>query len=181
MTAPTDSPILPYDVRPAAVLPWDPRSPEVARRLIALIEPVIPGATIEHIGSTAIPDCDGKGVIDLMLVYPAGGLAAAKAAVDGLGFQRWEAPGAHPDTRPVRIGAIEYDGTLFRAHVHLLAPDAPEVEQQRQFRDRLRADPKLVADYVATKRSIIARGITWGPSFGEAKSDFIRRVREEGS
>ena len=181
MTAPFDAAILSYEVRPAAVLPWDPRSPDVARRIIGLLAPVAPDATIEHIGSTAVPGCDGKGVIDVMLVYPPGGLEAAKAAVDALGFQRWEAPGAHPDTRPVRIGAIEHDGTVFRVHVHLLAPDSPEVAQQRQFRDRLRADPLLVADYIATKRAIIARGITWGPSFGEAKDDFIRRVREEGA
>ena len=180
MGSPRQLPILPYVVRPAAVHPWDPRAPEVARRLIETIQPVALGATIEHIGSTAVAGCDGKGVIDLMLVYPEGGLNRVKQVVDGFGFQRWEAPGAHPDSRPVRIGAIEHDGTFFRIHIHLISPDSEEVEHQRQFRDRLRADPQLVADYVATKREIIERGITWGPSFGEAKSDFIERVRKEG-
>lgn len=179
MSTPLNRPILPYEVRPAAVLPWDPRSPDVACRVIALIQPEAPGATIEHIGSTAVPGCDGKGVIDLMVIYPEGQLEVAKQAVDNLGFQRWEAPGAHPDSRPVRIGAIEHDGTIFRIHVHLLAPDSSEVAHQRQFRDRLRADPRLVADYIATKRAIIDQGVTWGPSFGEAKSEFIRQVREE--
>jgi len=177
MSVRNDRPILPYEVKPAAVLPWDARSPDVAQRVIALIAPEVPEATVEHIGSTAVPGCDGKGVIDLMLVYPAGALEVAKAAVDRLGFQRWDAPGAHPESRPVRIGAIEHDGALFRIHVHLLEADAAEVEQQRLFRDRLRANPALVANYVAVKREIIERGITWGPSFGEAKSAFIAGVR----
>lgn len=170
-------PILTYEVKPAAVRPWDPRSLAVAERVIGLLAPGMPEAIIEHIGSTAVPGCDGKGVIDLMLVYPSGALDRAKSAVDGLGFQRWEAPGAHPDSRPVRIGAIDHDGTVFRIHVHLLEAGSAEIEEQRAFRDRLRADPKLVAEYIATKREIIERGITWGPSFGEAKSAFIRSAR----
>ena len=170
--------ILPYEVMPAAVKPWDPRSGTVARRIIAMIESVFPEAVIEHIGSTAVPGCDGKGVIDLMLIYPSGELERAKQAVDRLGFQRWEAPGAHPDTRPVRIGAVDHDGTRFRIHVHLIAPESEEVEAQRRFRDRLLADPTLVQEYVATKRAIIAQGITYGPAFSDAKSAFIRNARE---
>lgn len=172
-----DQLILTYEVRPAAVRPWDPRSMAVANRVIGLIVPRIPEAIVEHIGSTAVAGCDGKGVIDLMLIYPTGALDRAKSAVDELGFQRWEAPGAHPDSRPVRIGAIEHDGTVFRIHVHLLEAGMAEVEEQRAFRDRLRADPQLVAEYIATKQEIIERGITWGPSFGEAKSAFIRANR----
>jgi len=30
-------------------------------------ESCLPESTIEHIGSTAVPDCPGKGVINLML------------------------------------------------------------------------------------------------------------------
>lgn len=169
--------MLPYEVRPAAVHPYDPRSPDVAKRLIDWLENEMPGATVEHIGSTAIPGCDGKGVIDLMLLYPPGRLEDAKGIVDRLGFQRWDAPDAHPESRPVRLGAIEHDGTIFRIHLHLIAPDSPEVAGQRRFRDRLRADPALVAAYVAKKRAIIASGITYGPRFADAKSEFIRAVR----
>ena len=37
--------------------------------------------------STAVPNCAGKGVIDLMLVYASGELTRTAAAVDALGFQ----------------------------------------------------------------------------------------------
>lgn len=168
-----DDAILEYEFRPAGCYPYDPRSPEVAARLIALIGARMPDAQIEHIGSTAVPNCDGKGVIDLMLLYAPGQLETAKAAVDNLGFQKWEGRDAFPDTRPVRLGAIMHDGTYFRVHVHLLANDAEEVARQRRFRDRLRADPDLVAGYVARKKAILDEGITYGPDYANAKDAFI--------
>lgn len=75
-----------YDDPAEIVRPWEPRGPEVAARLVALLTAAFPTGAAGHIGSTAIPGCDGKGVIDLMLVHPDGQLAAARDAVDGLGF-----------------------------------------------------------------------------------------------
>ena len=173
-----DDQILEYEIQPAAYRLYDPRSPQVAERLIAIISAQMLEAQVEHIGSTAVPNCDGKGVIDLMLLYQPGQLEAAKAAVDGLGFQKWEGRDAFPDTRPVRLGAIMHDGTLFRIHVHLLSIDADEVARQRLFRDRLRTDPALVEGYVARKRAILADGITYGPDYATAKDEFIAAAVE---
>ena len=168
-----------YDDPAAVVRPWDSRGPAVADRLIPLIGAAFPEGTVEHIGSTAIPGCDGKGVIDLMLLYRPGDLVAARDAVDGLGFQHHDAPGAHPDDRPVRIGTISHDGDTFRVHVHILAEDAPEVARQRHFRDSLRADPTLVAAYVADKRRIAAGGrVLDGGAYADAKGRFIASVNE---
>jgi GrpB-like predicted nucleotidyltransferase (UPF0157 family) len=171
--------ILPYDTRPASYHPYDPRAPEVAARLLALIAPALRNATVEHIGSTAIPGCAGKGVIDLMVVYEPGdgALAANRAAVERLGFVQWKAPRAHPDERPVMVGAIEHDGDRFRIHCHLIATDNEEIDRQRTFRDRLRADPALVAEYEAVKQGVLARGITYGPDYSEGKDEFIKRIQ----
>src|SRR5688572_4447384 len=94
-----DPVILPYETRPVSYHPYDPRAPQVAERVIALITPGLRNATVEHIGSTAIPGCAGKGVIDLMVVYDPepGALAAAHTAVEALGLVQWRAPRAHPD------------------------------------------------------------------------------------
>lgn len=170
-----------YEVRPAAYHPYDPRCPEVARRVIAMIASRLPEATVEHIGSTAVPGCAGKGVVDLMVVYPPGKLQDAKDAVDSLGFQHWEGPDAFGDDRPVRIGAVQYDGTEFRLHVHLIAADDPEVARQRAFRDKLRADPALVAAYCARKREILESGVTYGPHYADAKTEFIMGAVSESA
>ena len=168
-----------YDDPAAIVRPWDVRGPVVAERLVALIGAAFPDGAVEHIGSTAIPGCAGKGVIDLMLLYRPGDLLAARNAVDQLGFQRHDAPGAHPDERPVRIGTIDHDGETFRVHVHILAEDAAEVARQRHFRDALRADPALVEAYVADKRRIAAGGrVRDGGAYADAKGRFIASVNE---
>jgi len=54
----------PYTKLIAKYDPYDRRAPEVAECLRNKIESYLPEITIEHIGSTAIPDCPGKGVTD---------------------------------------------------------------------------------------------------------------------
>jgi GrpB-like predicted nucleotidyltransferase (UPF0157 family) len=160
-----------------AFRPYDPRCPEVARRVIALIGERFPEGRVEHVGSTAIPGCDGKGVVDLMLVYSAGRLAAARDAVDALGFQRQRPkPTAFPEERPVRVGSIVHDGETFRLHVHVIAADSPEVAEQLHFRDTLRSDPRLVAEYVAGKRAVLAAGVADSTEYNDGKDAFIKRV-----
>ena len=160
----------------AAYRSYDPRCPAVAQRVINLITAQMPDATVEHIGSTAIPECDGKGVVDLMLLYPPGRLAAGRETLDRLGFQRHDRPGAFSDDRPVRIGTIDHDGETFRLHVHVIAADAPEVVHQRAFRDTLRADPTFVAEYVARKRAVLAGGVSDSNDYNLGKDDFIKGV-----
>ena len=174
-------PPIPYTDPEAAFRPWDPRCPAVARRVAELIEAGAPWATVEHVGSTAVPGCDGKGVIDLMLLYPPGRLTEARDLLDGLGFQRFTAPWAFPEERPVRLGTIEHDGTTFRLHVHVLATVAAEVADQRRFRDALRADPALVASYVARKRAVLDAGVETSDAYNKGKDAVIRRILATGA
>src|SRR5579859_3483879 len=73
-----DPVIRPYEYWPAACHEHDPRSADVARKVASLIEPHLPGAVVEHFGSTSVPGCAGKGIVDLMLVYEDGQLADAR-------------------------------------------------------------------------------------------------------
>jgi GrpB-like predicted nucleotidyltransferase (UPF0157 family)/mannose-6-phosphate isomerase-like protein (cupin superfamily) len=163
----------PYEHRPAACHEHDPRSAEVARRILALIEPHLPGALVEHIGSTSVPGCAGKGIVDLMLVYPDGQLAAARDLLDAVGFQRQTGRDPFPEDRPMRTGSLVHDGTTFLLHVHVLAASSPEVPGLRAFRDRLRADPALVAAYVAAKKAILAGGCTDPIDYCYRKGEFV--------
>src|SRR5262245_33121696 len=110
---PPEPVIGPYERRPAACRDHDPRCAEVARRVAALVEPHLPGAVLEHVGSTAVPGCAGKGIVDLMLVYPEGQLAAARDVLDALGFQRQSGRDPFPEERPMRRGSVEHEGTTF--------------------------------------------------------------------
>ncbi|MBF6589636.1 MAG: GrpB family protein [Ktedonobacterales bacterium] len=173
-------PIGHYEKLPAACCDWDPQAPMVAARIGTLITRHLPDVTVEHIGSTAIPGCAGKGIIDLQVLYPAGRLPAVRDALDSLGFQRQQGRDPWPEERPMRVGAVEHAGTCFRIHAHVVAADAPEVTATRAFRDRLRADATLRDAYMARKRAIIASGISDTYEYTLAKGDFVRDTLAAG-
>jgi GrpB-like predicted nucleotidyltransferase (UPF0157 family)/mannose-6-phosphate isomerase-like protein (cupin superfamily) len=162
-----------YEDRPAACHEYDPRSAEVAREVAVLIEPHLGGASVEHVGSTSVPGCAGKGIVDLMLLYPDGQLAAARDVLDALGFQRQTTRDPFPEDRPMRTGSVAHAGATFNLHVHVIAASSPEVQVLREFRDRLRADAALVAAYVAAKKAILADGCTDPLDYCYRKGEFV--------
>src|SRR5262249_25679033 len=140
----------------------------------------LPGVTVEHIGSTSVPGCAGKGIVDLMLLYPERQLAAARDVLDALGFQRQTTRDPFPEDRPMRTGSMVYDGMTFLLHLHVIAAGSPEVEELRRFRDRLRADPDLVASYIAAKKAILASGVTDSVDYCLRKGQFVQQALRDG-
>ena len=82
--------------------PWDPRGPAAANCVMRMLQAALPGIEIEHVGSKAVSGCDGKGILDLMLLIPDGHLSEVCAIVDGMGFQHQSGGKKHPDSRPMR-------------------------------------------------------------------------------
>jgi len=167
-----------YPELPVACREYDPRAAQVAQHLAQIIASHLPAVMVEHVGSTAVPGCAGKGIVDVMILYPPGQLEEVKALLDALGFQRQKTRDPFPEDRPMRRGAIEREGTLFRLHAHVLASDSPEVTDFRRFRDQLRADPELMAAYIQRKRAIIESGVTDSIDYCERKGSFVTAVLE---
>jgi GrpB-like predicted nucleotidyltransferase (UPF0157 family)/mannose-6-phosphate isomerase-like protein (cupin superfamily) len=154
----------------------DPRSFRVAELVGDLIQTHLLDVKVEHVGSTAVPGCAGKGVVDLMVLYPPGLLSEVREGLDALGFQRQIGCDRFPEERPMRIGSIEFEGTRFPLHVHVISSDSPEVSEFRTFRDRLRGDPTLLDQYVALKRTIIGEGVTDSLDYSIRKGEFIAGI-----
>jgi len=123
----------------------------------ALITARVPMVTFEHFGSTAVPGCAGKGVVDLMLLYPEGYLEIARETLDSLGFQRQTTGHLFPESRQMRVGAVKCRGRTFRVHVHVIAATSTEVDLLRGFRERLRADPRVLSVQDITPDEAFAR------------------------
>lgn len=170
----------PYDAPGAPKVidlrPWDPRGPAAANSLIRILQTALPGIEIEHVGSTAVPGCDGKGILDLMLLIPAGRLSEACAVIDDMGFQHQSGGKRHPDDRPMREGSFTFDGSVFQLHVHLIPESSAEVDRLRKFRDRLAANPELVALYIEQKRRLIDAQISDRSTYTLGKKAFIESV-----
>jgi GrpB-like predicted nucleotidyltransferase (UPF0157 family) len=167
--------ILAYEALPTRCNPHDPGAPAAAAALAGFLRDRLAGAVVEHIGSTAVPGCAGKGIIDLAVHYPDGQLAAIRNGIDALGFQRQTTRDPFPEERPMRTGAFDYEGRRYLVHVHVVAAGSTEAEDLRYFRECLRADPELRAAYVAYKKKILASGVSDPVDYALAKGEFIRQ------
>jgi GrpB-like predicted nucleotidyltransferase (UPF0157 family) len=161
---------------PAFYQPYNPKAPEVAALLADQILDIESSLVVEHIGSTAVTGCAGKGIVDLAISYGHDGLERAKEVLNLLGFQHQSTRDPFPEDRPMRVGAVSYAGRTYQIHAHVLAANSDEIIKLRAFRDRLRTDPVLCASYESTKRHIIESGVTDSVAYCEAKGDFIQQV-----
>ena len=157
---------------------WDPRYPEVVGSLLSILVHLPVGIEIEHVGSTAVPGCGGKGIIDLLAIYPDGALDETNASLLSLGLSRQgpEFARAWPETRPMYLGWYRYFGEPFMVYVHVVPLVSDEVRRFRDFRNLLRDSPDLVVEYCNLKRQILSAGILDTDEYAVRKRPFMRRA-----
>jgi GrpB-like predicted nucleotidyltransferase (UPF0157 family) len=171
--------ILPYLPTLAEFRAYDPMAAQVAGMLRDAIQSMAPELRVEHVGSTSVPGCGGKGIVDLAVLYPDGFLARARAIFDDLGFQKQSGQDPFPESRPMRVGGVERDGQSFRIHAHVIAVDSDEHQELVWFREALRLSSELRHSYEERKRAILARGITNSVEYCKAKGVFITDALKE--
>jgi GrpB-like predicted nucleotidyltransferase (UPF0157 family) len=166
----------PYFKLPAQFLDYNPNFPIVANNLIGIINSKGIPILIEHVGSTSVPNCRGKGIIDLAVLYYEYNLNKAKKAIDSLGFQRQEGSHAFPESRPMRTGSIKYKNKYYRIHVHILKFGSKEHFELITFREELKRNFNLKKQYELEKAKIIRNGITNSLKYSIAKGNFIKKI-----
>lgn len=155
------------------VVPYDPAWPRMFGSIAAEIRAACPGATIEHVGSTAVPGMMAKPIIDVEVLT--GTFAAASLcipALEALGYVADVAspiPEFHSLARPAGPGQLQVN-----VAVHAL--DHPDGVRRLAFRDYLRGHPGIAAEYADLKRELAARYPHDGSSYTGGKTGFIRRV-----
>jgi GrpB-like predicted nucleotidyltransferase (UPF0157 family) len=169
---------VPYQKQPGEFQEYDPLAPEVAEYVIHVIQMYIPNVTVENIGSTAVPGCSGRAVIDLIILYSHESIEPILAGLDALGFQWVQRINVLPEEWPNGAGAIHYQDRLFRLHIHVQTADHSSVVEKRVFRDRLRSDPELLIEYMARKQAILATGTVNPINYTAAKASFVLQALE---
>jgi GrpB-like predicted nucleotidyltransferase (UPF0157 family) len=171
----------PAERPPARYVAYDPNWPTVARELGAEIATRAPWMQVEHVGSTAVPQCGGKGIVDLLAVYPPGRLDAAVETLRKMGFVAQGPEFAHPfpAERPMLLGRYSVGSQAYTVYVHVLSADSPEVRRFRIFRDRLAAQPELMQRYCDVKRRIVSQGVTDSDAYRLAKQAVIEEILGE--
>lgn len=125
----------------------------------------------EHIGSTAVPGLAAKPVIDIMA--PVVSLAAARPAIAaaaqlGYAFAPYQAERMHWFCKP--------SPSVRTHHLHLVPAGSATWQAQIAFRDVLRADAGLRAEYQALKLQLARLHRHDRDAYTAAKAPFIDRV-----
>jgi GrpB-like predicted nucleotidyltransferase (UPF0157 family) len=173
---PRADPISPAQrAEPVVVVPYDPAWPAAFALLRDRVAPVLGhlAAGIEHVGSTAVPGCDAKPVIDVdVVIRHAEDLPAVVERLGTLGY--------------THLGDLGIAGReAFRApaepqqpehHLYVCAAGAAALQAHLTLRDALRADPQLAAAYGELKRELAERYRDDRDSYAEGKSAFVAAV-----
>ena len=171
-----DLDLLPYVRVPASLQSWEPVLQEVAARLLERGQAIASDISFEHIGSSAVPGLAGKGFVDLVAVATPERMPSLVDALVASGWQRQREEWAFPATRPMLQTCVKLRDRVFHAHLHVLPAGDPEIAELLGFRDALRASPEFCERYIACKRRVLDAGITHGPDYAEAKSEFIKEA-----
>lgn len=131
-------------------------------------------APVEHVGSTAVPGLAAKPVLDLQAAV-ADLVVAAELAV-ALAPHGWHHVSPELDERPYRRFFVRVQDGARAAHLHVLLAGSPRWRQQLDFRDALRADPELAAEYGRLKASLAVRHADDREAYTRGKGEFVRGV-----
>jgi len=151
---------------------WQDLFADQQARVAAILAPWL-AAPVEHIGSTSVPGLAAKPVIDMLAVVRS--LASAEDAVAPLAGDGWL---FWPDDpcRHYRLWFLRPRPEARTHHMQLIEHGDPHARALIAFRDALRADPGLRADYADLKKGLASQHRENRNAYTNAKSEFVARV-----
>ena len=159
-----------------ALEPWTPEWRAAYEREAARIRGLAAGRLlgVEHVGSTAVEGLVAKPVVDVLA------LAADENGVEGLATVLTEAGyERRPDDVPDRAFLVRGPPDERTHYVSVTPAGSDTHREQVAFRDALRADPDLRAEYNGLKRELAAAHPDERAAYTAAKSSFVERVLDD--
>ena len=152
---------------------YDPNWPVLFAALRAKLAAALGdlAASIEHVGSTAVPGLAAKPILDIdVLLCSAEHLALAMERLSSLGYRHQGDLGiAGREAFATPSGDPPH-------HLYVCPPSSPASRRHILFRDHLRAHPGHAQAYADLKRRLAAQFSDDRVAYTEAKSNFIRSI-----
>jgi GrpB-like predicted nucleotidyltransferase (UPF0157 family) len=159
-----------------AFVPYDPEWPRRFEAERALLEralvPWLEGG-IHHVGSTAVPGLASKPIIDM--VAGVRDFEEARAAFDALREQSYEYAPHRPGIAHHFVKLSGRSATATHG-IHLTEPGSDLWRERLVFRDALRDDPALAAEYEALKLRLARAHPSDIAAYTAGKRSFVVRV-----
>jgi GrpB-like predicted nucleotidyltransferase (UPF0157 family) len=132
---------------------------------------------VEHVGSTAIPGVPAKPILDLLAAVT--DLAVAEQVAALLAPQGWHYVPPELDGRPHERFFIQVVDGHRAAHLHLMQAGSPRGQDLVRFRDQLRGNRQLAADYAVLKARLADEHRDDRERYTAAKYDFVTGVLQD--
>jgi len=166
-----------------AIVPYDPRWPELFRQEKEHLLACLPNELIrriEHFGSTAVPGLAAKPIVDMLVEVT--DLEATKARIvpvlEAQGYDYFWRP-AMFEGPPFYAWFIKRDAHGVRTHhIHMVERHFEHWERLL-FRDYLIEHPAVAAAYQALKLRLAAAHPNDRVAYTKGKTEFIVRVTEQ--
>jgi GrpB-like predicted nucleotidyltransferase (UPF0157 family) len=154
------------------VKPYDPAWPKTFAHEREILKPLLAQwlvADIEHVGSTAVPGLVAKPVIDILAAVES--LEASRGVIQivsaaGYMYYPYKAEEMHWFCKPSPAHRTH--------HLHIVPRSSAMWRENLAFRDALRRDSELAANYGRLKLELAQRFRHDREAYTEAKSSFIR-------
>jgi len=131
---------------------------------------------IEHIGSTAIPGVDGKGVIDIMLVFDKPDeIEPIIVSLQQHGYYFTDG-GVDRRDKAFMSSSGERESGPGDIHLHLVSIDNQDYPRAILFRDYLIRHPKAKQSYVNLKYELYKKVAGNRSEYTKLKSSFIEKI-----
>lgn len=111
---------------------------------------------IEHLGSTAVPNLGGKGIIDIFIVVEPNMLEQAKEEIAHAGYDPRPKEGNAKRFVFVKLAENQY-GNLQRYHLHLCTTDSEDFHNNVLFCTYLKNHPESAKEYAEIKKKAAAK------------------------
>jgi len=149
---------------------WPDKFEQERRLLSAAIGGWVSGG-IHHVGSTAVPGLPAKPIVDILVGIRS--LDQGRSCLDSLAALEYVYA---PYLAEEMLWLCKPRPARRTHHLHLVPTGSQRYRDELAFRDRLREDGGIAADYVALKRRLASRFENDREAYTAAKSGFIRRA-----
>ncbi len=160
--------------RRVVLVPYDPAWPDWFEREAAELRDVLGDIALDvhHIGSTSVPGLTAKPVMDMIPVIESlAAIDARRPQIEAAGYA-WRGELGIARRRYLTRG---HEGPQ-DLHAHCFAAGDPQIARHLLFRDVLRTDECVTAEYVALKLALRDRFPNHGYAYADAKDEFVARV-----
>jgi GrpB-like predicted nucleotidyltransferase (UPF0157 family) len=144
-------------------------------QLAADIHAVLPGARVEHVGSTSVPGLGGRGVIDAVVLATEHEQPATVEALLATGF----IPSPHTWIEPTLTTTLQVGDAGYPVLLYVLTIDHPVVRGWLATRDHWRANLDEANRYAQVKRAALAAGHVDPWAYQQAKTPYLNQLARQ--